>query len=426
MNRIQWTRGMRLTDEILRLSDSCHDETMAQTLLLAAAGRFGLMPATVPFRCHLNPSQDAFDVDELQCLAVTRGGNIIDICYDPSYNCPYQTRVPIPAGSWPEGLLLTVCAADEWIPTAGNTLLRRPQYYFTAIAANAPVPDNSLPIAHIVYNPDRDAWEEVITFVPPCLFVASHPGYENLREEFSKRLASIDEKTRKGAEKGNASLAIAAFWPLIQQLHIAVDMGRDLMTPAQLLSYVQRCVSAYLCACAIAGIKVERKDMSQFISHAYDYKDVFQRIDAGIKYCKEIEENLDNLAAEPQPQQYYPQEPQPQPQSRRLMTPVLGEDQMMQVCTSPETKIDISYPIPTATIFFTIDGSNPTPRSKRATREGTKTIVIFDNGYTQKEYGPDKTITLKLMAMLDGVTSSIGSYDLQMHKSENFKEVIPI
>ena len=45
---------MRLTEEIMRQSDSCHDHTLAQTLMLAAAGRFGLMPAKEPFRCHLN------------------------------------------------------------------------------------------------------------------------------------------------------------------------------------------------------------------------------------------------------------------------------------------------------------------------------------------------------------------------------------
>lgn len=422
MNRIQWTRGMRLTDEIMRLSDSCHDKTLAQAFMLASAGRFGLMPAKEPFRCHLNISQSTIDVDELQCLAVTRGGNIIDINYAPSYNCLYETKVQIPDGEWPDGLILTVNATDDqWILTANNDKLEQPHYSFTLIGANADVPDNALPIACV----NASLKEEDPDFVPPCLYVESHSGFRILREDFYKKLVSIDEKARKAGEKGTFSMAIAIFWPLIQQLRITADMGRDLMTPAQLLSYVQRCVSAYICACAIGNIKVEEKGQFEFfVKRTYGYKDVYALISEGIKYCRKIETGIESLSTEPQQQQY--QQPQ-QPQSRSLMAPALREDQIEQVCERPITVINISYPIPAANIFFTIDASNPTPRSMMATRNGTTFNVIFENGYDgKKQDEPDKTISLKLIAVLNGVASSISTYNLLMHKSSKFKIVQPI
>jgi len=398
-------------------------------MMLAAAGRFGLMPATKPFRVFVNADDEAVSVDELRCLAVTRGGQLIDIDYDTRFNCPMQTRLQIPEGGWSEGLIITVNATDdEWMQADNG--LRMPVYYFALIAPDAPVPDNALPIAYIRLDEKGGLWRWEEDFVPPCLFVSAHHRFQELLDKFTQRLASIDEKTRKAiaALPGTSSAcasAVALFWPIVQQLDIAADKERDVMTPMQLLGFVQRCVSAYNCACALGKVRVDEQKQKQyepFVKHTYTYKDVYELTRLGIGYCAEIEANLEKLtvpaAAAPA---YEPQQPQPQMQGP--ITPLLSDNQIKQVCKSPETTIQIGYPNPAATIFFTTDGTNPTPRSAKAVRSGKTHTVKFKNGYKQGPDEPDKTINLRLMAMVNGVTSSISSYFLQMHKSTDFKDV---
>ena len=63
--RINWKKGMRLTDEVLQASDQCTDESIAQAVLLAAGGRFGLFPAVRPFRLSLSITKGVVNVEAL-------------------------------------------------------------------------------------------------------------------------------------------------------------------------------------------------------------------------------------------------------------------------------------------------------------------------------------------------------------------------
>ena len=47
--RILWKKGMRLTDEVLTLSDKCTEEMVSNALALGACGRMGLMPSSRKF-----------------------------------------------------------------------------------------------------------------------------------------------------------------------------------------------------------------------------------------------------------------------------------------------------------------------------------------------------------------------------------------
>ena len=61
--RIMWKKGMRLTDEILALSDRCTEELVSKGFLLGACGRMGLMPSTRNFNISLDIDGDVIDVD---------------------------------------------------------------------------------------------------------------------------------------------------------------------------------------------------------------------------------------------------------------------------------------------------------------------------------------------------------------------------
>jgi len=80
--RVSWKKGMRLTEELLRASDSCHYEWLTSTMALASAGRFGLFSQLRQFEVSLNVTNGIVDVEALNCLALTKGGHLIDIHYD--------------------------------------------------------------------------------------------------------------------------------------------------------------------------------------------------------------------------------------------------------------------------------------------------------------------------------------------------------
>ena len=416
---------MRLTDDIMRLSDSCTAETTSRALMLAAAGRFGLIPTPRPFTLTLNIDQDVVCVDALCCLAVTRGGQLIDVDFDTRYTDCYETRLTIPEGTWEEGLILTVCAtADQWRPDTDGKLAH-PVYTFAFIAPGTPVPDNAMPIAHIV---NEYGWRmNENDFVPPCLFLKSHPDYEELLRRFDGLLSDIDNKARKAIVASGATTAISIFWPLAQRLRIAADKERDLMTPMTLLSNVQKLVSAFNCACtldpALQLAEDKAKMYAAYPTAPYNYKDAYQRIKIGLTLCFEISEKVEKLAHGTRPAPEPPQQPQP----AALQAPVITEDQMKQICKTSETTIPLYYPLPDVTIFFTTDASTPTQKSKRATKGKKGFSLKFDNGYRQENgKEADKVITLKLIAVANGQTSSVSTYQLQMSKNLHFSDAIPI
>ena len=174
---------MRLTDDILRASDSCTAEYVGNALVLAAAGRFGLLPSSTPFSLSVDISQGVVTVESLTCLAVTRGGHLIDVHYDTKYTNTFDTRVRIPENSNVQEYILAINASEgEWNDT--NDGFEEPVHSFSLFPANSPVPTQSMPVARLVND---YGWRlDEVNFVPPCLFVSSHYKYADLLNQFQR------------------------------------------------------------------------------------------------------------------------------------------------------------------------------------------------------------------------------------------------
>lgn len=420
MKRILWKRGMRLTDDLLRASDESTEEFVGRALMLAAAGRFGLIPSVRPFVLTLNITGNLVDVESLSCLAVTKGGNLIDAQYDTTFNNNFDTRLTIPADTEVKEFILTInTMPGQWKETFGG--YEEPVYSFSLVAPDTIIPDNSMPIARLV---DDHGWRmDDADFVPPCLFVSSHRKYEELLQRFNEILAALDTKSRASLN-GAGHNAIRIFWPIVQQLRITASKECDLMTPMTLLSNVQKCVSAFTCACDLDET-LELSDAKMFRGYVlapYNYKDAYQRIKVGLQFCYSITEKVDRMATQAPPKQ----EPKTADQAK-LAAPTIPSSKLSQECSTSETTVPIIYAVEGATVHFTTDGSTPTPRSPKASKAKKGFSVKFDNGY-RKEKGKeaDKTITIKLVALVDGVTSNIASYDIMLHKSLKFRNAIPI
>lgn len=311
--RISWKKGMRLTDEVLQAADACTSEYIGKVLLLAAGGRFGLLPSARPFKVQLSIAKGFVDVEALDCLAVTPGGHLIDIHYDTKFTNTFDSRIQIPDEADTKEYFLTVSInPDVWRDTTDG--YQEQEYSFSLIGNKTALQPTAIPISRIV---NEDGWREDSThFVPPCLLVASHPRFEELHSQFLGLLRNIDTSTREQLSTG-ARTAISIYWPVVQRALITASTEHDIMTPQQLLACVQQMVGAFAMACEFDEA-LNLEDANTFLNYAqvpYNYRIAYLRIKQGLGMCYAINEKIGKfslLKVEPKPEPI--QEPIPEPE----------------------------------------------------------------------------------------------------------------
>lgn len=394
--RVCWKKGMRLTDDILRASDNSMIEFVGNAFALASAGRFGLFPSSTPFELSLNIAKGFVDVELLDCIAVTKGGDFIDAHYDTKYTNTFDTRIPIPDNNEAKEFILTIDShTEQWRDT--NDGYEEPVYSFSLIAVNSPVPTNSLPIARLV---DEYGWRmDDIDFVPPCLYVTSHPKYLELLGKFSEVLSEIDNKA-KNLLQSSGKDAIRILWPVVQQLMIIVDKEYDLMTPMSLLANVQKFVSAFICACELDDY-IDLADVDKFRNYIYapyNYKDSYQRIKEGLVLCFSINEKFEKIGNTPQA-------------PSKIEAPTIANSQLIKKCTNSKARVQVTNNVQGATIFFSIDGSEPSQSLKSGQ------MITIDSGFNNsRKRETDKTVIVKVKAILNGISSNTNTYEIMLQK----------
>lgn len=386
---------MRLTDDVLRASDNSTAELVGNALALAAAGRFGLFSFASPFELSLNFNKGFIDVENLQCLAITKDGSLIDVHYDTKYTNTFDTRVQIPEGKDDKEFILTINAhPDRWRET--NDGYEEPEYSFSLISATSPLPNNAMPIARIV---DDFGWRmDEIDFVPPCLYLTSHPKYMDLLRQFSEVLSEIDLKAGK-LLRSDAKKAICMFWPVVQQLMITVSKECDLMTPMGLLADVQKCISAFTCACEIDDY-LTLADADRFRNYVYapyNYKDSYLRIKEGLELCFSVNEKISKI--------------NDGPQTKGIEAPTISDAQLLKRCSNTNAKVQVTNNTPGAMVYYTINGGEPTQNSKSGQ------VIQIETGFNNsRKREPNRVVIVKVKAFLNGVGSNTNTYEITLQK----------
>jgi len=393
--RIHWEKGMRLTDDIFRASDNCLAERVGNALVLAAAGRFGLFPSKSPFELSLDINNGSVDVQYLNCLAVTKDGSLIDVHYDTKFTNPFNTRVQIPEGNEERELILTVNAhPGQWKEISSG--YEEPVYSFSLFTLNSPLPDNSLPIARIVNEYGWRLDEE--DFVPPCLYLSSHRKYLDLLKQFYEVLSAINQKVETLIHSDGKD-AIRILWPVVQQLMIVASKECDSMTPMGLLANVQKCVSAFTCACELDDY-LELSDAEIFRSYvfaSYNYKDSYQKIKEGLELCFSIKEKVSKLNDSPKIQ--------------TIEAPTISASQLVRKCTNSKTKIQVTNNVPGAIVYYTVDGGEPTLNSKSGQ------VIPIESGFNNtRKREPNKIVVVRVKAFLNGIGSNTNTYEITLQK----------
>lgn len=415
---------MRLSDGLFRASDDRTDEMVGRAFVLAANGRYGLLPSQQPFELSLNIGKGMLGVETLRCLAITKDGQLIDVHFGTRYDSDTGQTIAIPEMPGVEEYYVTVNAEPgKWKEVTDD--YEEPVYSFSLISAESEVPDNAMPIAHII--DDGYGWHlDEVGFVPPCLFVSAHPMFEEQLQQFATILSALDDKARVLVMSRSHDMA-SVFWPIVQQLRIAADKERDLLTPMMLLSWVQKCVSAFTCACDIDD-DIDLSDAKMYRNYIlapYNYREAYVRIKVGLEFCESFVEKMDILA------QASPSMPakdiQPHSIAVRPAAPSLSDDSLSVTCSNPDTVLTVLCKSKAATVYFTTDGSQPSKNSGQAFKGKGGLKIKFDNGF-RKEKGKEakKTMMVKLMAIEDGVESDTATYNVILQKDLKFRGAIPV
>ncbi len=395
---------MRLTDDIMRAAEDATASRIGNTLILSSAGRFGLFPNARSFKLTLNINPEYVEVQALDCLAVTKGGHLIDVQYDTRYSNHLEKRVQMPVIQSDKELYLTINAyPEQWEETTDG--YEEPVYTFSLMGGNSPVADNALPIAHLV-DTDYGGWHlDEIDFVPPCLFVSSHPKYEELLNRFLQNLIETEAKLYHLLQS-ETDEAFRIFWPFMQQILIDTDKNRDLMTPMMMLANIQKFVGAFTSACQLDKNLI-LSDANNFRNYAlkpYNYQNVYLMIKEGLEFVFSINEKLNNAEIK---------EPE-KPSLDAPDAPSIANDQLYQNCNKSIIFVPILNPTPGAMVQFSTDGGNSFQEAKfKGSQIGMK---LKNNFSSQREFEPDQTLIVKLKAVLDGVDSNINTFTLTFHK----------
>ena len=406
--RICWKKGMCLTDNVLRTSDESVLELISKALSLGAGGRFGLFPSLHPFHITLNAVKDTIHIDSLSCLAITKDGSLIDVDYKATYDNAFNMDVKIQNQLDTDDLLLVIRFDGEWKETTDG--FEEPVYKFNFIAPNTPVADNALPIAHLTKS-EYGTWNhDDVGFVPPCLFISSHPKYEELFDKFQRILGEIHERTLSIINSNSpittaAKSVIRAFWPLLQQIMITTDKDRDLMTPMTFLGLIQRLICAFTTSCMLAE-NVSLPDAGSYYNFAFSTfnpQQAYQKAKEGVEISLAILEKLEKIQA---------QAPEPIPEPKQRITPpIIADNQLYQNCRSETAKITVTPPTANATVLYSTDGNEPSQNLNKDSQ------IAIENGFNKHNTSePDKIVTIKLMAVVNGMSSEVVSYNITLHK----------
>ena len=314
--RICWKKGMRLTDEVLLAADKCTAEAISQSLMLASAGRFGLLPSLRPFQLSLNIASGYVEVTHLDLLAITRAGDVIDLNLAGGITDTSNTHIPLSNDE--EELFLTVNVQSEaWKDNEDGYM--EPTYTFELVTPQSALSEHAMPIAHLIHNGE---WEEDTTrFLPPALYLSGHHRWDELRVQLVDILKSICEKTKPQAQS-LVKTAVSIYWPIVQKELIKANTEHETMTPATLLGSIQNVVGGFAIACEVDEI-LTLEDATIFYNFTqvpYNYQKAYLRIKQGIGMCRAINEKIGKfslLSAPPKPEPEPAPKPEPKPDPRR-------------------------------------------------------------------------------------------------------------
>ena len=96
----------------------------------------------------------------------------------------------------------------------------------------------------------------------------------------------------------------------------------------------------------------------------------------------------------------------------KIEAPTISNANLFKKCTNSKVRIPVENNTPGATIFYTIDGSEPTSSSN------TGNTIVFASGFVggRDKEEDDKYVVVKVKAVLNGISSITNTYKIRLQK----------
>lgn len=293
--KVTWKKGMRLSTDVFDALDASLDENIRLSNVIATGGRFGLIPADKTFELSVNVSNSVLEVVSLSCHGVTKSGKIVDIEFDSNYTNTFDTRVSLPSSNSDDAFLLIVKFHDkQWREV--NEMYSEAKYTFELIGENSPIDSDSLPIGLLV---NQYGWRlDETAFVPPCLYTAAHPKFEDQVNRAKIIFKSISDRCLN-AQDCVARHLVSTVWSSVADSYIFIDKNQDVLSPALLFASLQTVIVSFIIGCSTDEY-ISLEHAEQFIAYyqrPYDIRNLYRDIQKGLELCNEISIKIDAVCA---------------------------------------------------------------------------------------------------------------------------------
>lgn len=310
--KITWRKGMRLSSELFDEMDDLRFDALEKVVRLASSGRYGLIPSTRPFDISVNISNNVLEVVSLSCLGVTKDGSIVDIEFDSAYTHTFDTRIPMSGEEESESYLLVVRVhKGEWREIDENR--SETGYTFDLVGENTAIGDDMLPVGRVIFE---YGWRlDEAGFLPPCLYVRSHPHLEEAALR-AKRLGDAIAGSCLGAGDSQAKMVILPIWLAASDIRHRIDKEFDSLTPGSLFAMLQKMAEAFITGFALEPA-ITLSDPELFVAYYNRERDLrreYADIRDGLDLLSDINARMEDICSYSAPTP--PPQPQPKPKPK--------------------------------------------------------------------------------------------------------------
>jgi len=278
-NKIHWAKGLDITPEIFIDSDNYHIEERNLLGCFFASRLYGISPdRKFHIRKRIDIHTFTLFIDDLECLAITPNGCVINI----QSGTPFNKKVNLKEATGEELYVILTVHPHAIVPVDEKGLYAEQKYDFVLNSMEETIGDG-IPVLKIYYDNDNQCWEIDDSYIPPSIALNSVDTLMEQYHEIKNKLDSIIEKLPE--DNLTCMQALLLQWEFDNYC---------LQGPPQELTLLLKKI-CWVLKLYIKSIKKTDKlhDTIRFIGEEYNHNDSAMLLHWGYKSLKEIDRIID-------------------------------------------------------------------------------------------------------------------------------------
>jgi len=277
-NKIHWKKGLDITPEILIASDNYH---VTERKLLGHFFAFRLYGILSDKKFYIDKNIDNHNVyiKNLECLAITNDGYVINIWKDTPLN--------------KEVNLKEATDSEFYVVLTVNPYTVTPEYNFVLKRIGETI-ENGIPVLKI--NRNSQNWKIDDNYIPPSITLYSVDSLKQQYEKIKDKLSHIAEELQENDQENDMAYRQAMLLKLELDNYCMQESPQELVL---LLKKICWTLKIYVEASKKTD---ELPNTEKFIKEQYDHNDIGKLLHLGIKSLEEIDQKI-NEEPEEEPEE---------------------------------------------------------------------------------------------------------------------------